>query len=147
MLKTSNAVISGSLVLRILLPCSWASNDMDIYCGCGTVCPVIEFLQHYGYGTEVPSASVDRAGDPSSRYLDLRSIKHIYTLRNISRGTSIDIIESIFPSCVAPILEFHSTPVMNWMAHDGVVCLYPHLTAANKGVQFSFSQSVSSLFP
>ncbi|KAF8180871.1 hypothetical protein BJ912DRAFT_855031, partial [Pholiota molesta] len=39
-----------------------------------------------------------------------------------------------FPAALLPIVHFHSTVVMNYIASYGLVCLYPELTLGRRGV-------------
>ncbi|KAH6871663.1 hypothetical protein BKA70DRAFT_1450891 [Coprinopsis sp. MPI-PUGE-AT-0042] len=136
-MKDQDVIISGSAALHALLACSWTVDDLDFYCGAGRVVPLLNFLQQNGY---VVSEPVRRDRVSRSRgYSTLPTIARIYRFRHAQHNTRIDVIESCSASCVAPLLHFHSTIVMNWIAHDGIVCLYPDLTRENHGLKNTVS--------
>ncbi|KAH6869294.1 hypothetical protein BKA70DRAFT_1242487 [Coprinopsis sp. MPI-PUGE-AT-0042] len=117
MMKEQDVIISGSAALHVLMGCTWSVNDVDLYCGQGRVQPVTEFLQQHGYTLLAPA----EIGEESA-------------VTHEDPPTKVDLIESSTCSCIAPLLEFHSTPVMNWIAFDGVVSLYPELTMELRGL-------------
>ncbi|KAH6880229.1 hypothetical protein BKA70DRAFT_1239020 [Coprinopsis sp. MPI-PUGE-AT-0042] len=134
MMKEHDVIISGSGALHVLMACTWSVNDIDLYCGQGRVQPVAEFLRQHGYAPVVPNnpGSDDTAKDED--YVSLRTVGSIRSFRHSVHQTKVDVIESATSSCIAPLLEFHSTPVMNWIAYDGVVSLYPELTMELRGL-------------
>jgi hypothetical protein len=132
MMKEHDVIISGSAALHALMACPWPINDVDLYCGRGSVPAVAEFLQEHGYMNLAP-VDVDGDAGASDPYLSLRTVRSVRSFCHSAHRTKIDIIESNTGSCVAPLLEFHSTPVMNWIAHDGIVSLYPDLTMQLRG--------------
>lgn len=78
-----------------------------------------------------------------------RCVRHVYKLAKdvldpdtgaVSRTCSIDVIEgksnpdNLGSRGIEPITFFDRTYVMNWVAFDSVVCLYPNLTYDKVGV-------------
>lgn len=58
-------------------------------------------------------------------------------LLNNGDERTIDIIESIGQTAFEPIVAFDYTCVMNWIAHDSIVILYPNFTLKKLGVDKS----------
>ncbi|KAH7905426.1 hypothetical protein BJ138DRAFT_1017720 [Hygrophoropsis aurantiaca] len=122
MLTEVEGVISGSSALRFVLPrwtTGWNPKDLDIYIPCERKSPVVAFLTTQGY--DIISASADSYGE-----LEEQAISQIIHMRNVEK--CIDIIESCSDSSIAPILRFHSTPVMNFFTADACFSAYPNLT-------------------
>ncbi|KAH6890746.1 hypothetical protein BKA70DRAFT_1234458 [Coprinopsis sp. MPI-PUGE-AT-0042] len=70
-------------------------------------------------------------GSPAGR--KLRScIAKIWYFRD-NRGREINVIVSSTRSALVPIVAFHSTPVMNFIAYFGIVSLYGNLTSRGVG--------------
>lgn len=61
---------------------------------------------------------------------DSSAICKIYKLVRGER--KVDIIITDWKCALAPILQFHSTAVMNYITARSIVCLYPHWATANK---------------
>ncbi|KAG1851155.1 hypothetical protein F4604DRAFT_1542189, partial [Suillus subluteus] len=58
----------------------------------------------------------------------------IFKVHKLVRGElQVDIIITHWTCALAPILQFHSTTVMNYVTVCSIVCLYPHWTTVNKG--------------
>nr|KAG8987912.1 hypothetical protein FRB93_004358 [Tulasnella sp. JGI-2019a]KAG9039459.1 hypothetical protein FRB95_010748 [Tulasnella sp. JGI-2019a] len=151
------AVISGSWALAFLLglgdEVAWSAKDVDLYVPNGNSCErLVTYLstiegytevQHYLLSGGLEQATL-RQLDPeeqSEAYtFNRRGIHNVYIVKKVLKdGTcrSIDIIESIGPSAVSPIVSFDYTCVMNWIAHDSIVCLYPKLTFKKLGIDQS----------
>ncbi|KAH6886134.1 hypothetical protein BKA70DRAFT_1123293 [Coprinopsis sp. MPI-PUGE-AT-0042] len=133
MMKEQDVIISGSAALHVLMGCTWSVNDVDLYCSQGRVQPVTEFLQQHGYTLLAPAEIGEESAVTHEEYVSLRTVGSICSFRHSVHQTKVDLIESSTCSCIAPLLEFHSTPVMNWIVFDGVVSLYPELTMELRG--------------
>ena len=122
MLRSCDAVVSGSSVLHILLPAkttSWVPADLDIY---------VPYL-HYHYLTVLlkdHGYHLVREGKVNvSRY----AFSLIHTVATFTNGDQqIDIIVSKNAGGISPIFQFHSTIVMNFFSPDHFFCAYPALT-------------------
>jgi hypothetical protein len=65
------------------------------------------------------------------RDYDSSAISKIYKLQK--GGKKIDLIITDWTCAIAPILQFHTTCVMNYVTARALVCLYPRWTCENKG--------------
>ncbi|KAH6888901.1 hypothetical protein BKA70DRAFT_1235243 [Coprinopsis sp. MPI-PUGE-AT-0042] len=155
MMKDTDTLIARSTSTAVVADKSIVNMDIDMYTGHSQIDPVMAFLCSNGYlvvhsTDEDWGSSEDSDSDISMVSLtsltDTKSpmptdaasyarnwISSIYTLYHLDKETKINVIQSTCGSSAAPILEFHSTVVMNWIAWDGVVCLYPQLTLDKKG--------------
>jgi len=116
------AIISGSGALYLLQPLlatSWIPNDLDIYVSQDNLHLLLAALSIEGYG-EVQSSPVC-----VKSYL----WPHFHsTVTLIHAEQTIDIFISTTSTGIFPIFHFHSTLLMNFMMHDSICCMYPHLT-------------------
>ncbi|KAI6157013.1 hypothetical protein BKA82DRAFT_4380443 [Pisolithus tinctorius] len=122
-LRTCDAVMSGSCALHVLLPANetcWIPSDLDIYVSCRHMaCLSVAHLVDTGY-VVVCQRTVD-AGP-----YGLSSIHLVVSFANDRQ--SIDVIVSSTVAAVSPIFEFHSTTMMNFISADHIFCAYPALT-------------------
>ncbi|KIK11917.1 hypothetical protein PISMIDRAFT_66221, partial [Pisolithus microcarpus 441] len=122
MLRSCDAVISGSTALRLLLPemgTPWRPTDLDIYVPRSTSMQMLRHLKSEGYKlvTDVP--------EDNHQYTN----SDIASVMVVSNGRSkIDIIVSRTSAAISPIFQFHSTAVMNFISADTIFCCYPNLT-------------------
>lgn len=63
---------------------------------------------------------------------DSSAISKIYRL--VSGEKKVDVIITHWTCTLAPIFQFHSTVVMNYITARSVICLYPRWTTASKGL-------------
>ncbi|KAI5982957.1 hypothetical protein EDD15DRAFT_2110694, partial [Pisolithus albus] len=122
MLHTCDAIISGSTALHILLPedgTPWIPRDLDLYVPEATSGRLLSQLALEGYTS---------AGDVD---LTMPGYPHGQASRQVvlTKGAkAIDIIVSSTCSAIGPILQFHSTAVMNFISADTIFSCYPSLT-------------------
>lgn len=105
LLFETKAVISGSSVLLVFFPRLFKPGDIDFYV------PV-----HMGeyFMTRLSNFSdYCRVLSCSRGYDSIGCIQSVYTMISNSTGKKINVIVSGVASAVRPILEFHSTAVMN----------------------------------
>ncbi|RXW20831.1 hypothetical protein EST38_g5012 [Candolleomyces aberdarensis] len=115
LLRGTQSLISGSFVLLILNEEStFEPGDIDIYTIEDYYLLVIDYFKAKGY-VKVHKVS------PGYR-ASMEAISKIFELRDRA-GRKINIIVST-GMAVLPILHFHSTIVMNYISHHGLVCLY-----------------------
>ncbi|KAH6873747.1 hypothetical protein BKA70DRAFT_1080970, partial [Coprinopsis sp. MPI-PUGE-AT-0042] len=140
MLRNTGSVISGSSALVMVAPCSFINRGLDIFCAFDRVQDVFRFLRRNGYGAPRKGGKISMSlrdsyhNDPHfhSSFVIPSAIHTIYHLAHMETGYIISVVRSCSVA-VAPILGYHSTILMNWIAWDGVHCMYPMLTTASKG--------------
>ncbi|KAI6157967.1 hypothetical protein BKA82DRAFT_21971 [Pisolithus tinctorius] len=133
-LRSCDAVVSGSCALHMLLPAnktSWVPADLDIYVSCRHMACLSVLLEHNGY-LIMNQRAVDAGPYGSS------SIRSVILFANGWR--TIDVIVSSTVAAMSPIFEFHSTAVMNFIAADHIFCAYP-----NEGMSFSVYEVVTEV--
>ncbi|KAI5987723.1 hypothetical protein EDD15DRAFT_2173323, partial [Pisolithus albus] len=121
-MRSCDAVVSGSTALRLLLPeigTPWNPTDLDIYVPRSTSIQMLRRLKAEGYNR----VSEKRQDDARYRNSDVASVILVSNGRNM-----IDIIISRTSAAISPIFQFHSTVVMNFVSADTVFCCYPNLT-------------------
>ncbi|KAH6891830.1 hypothetical protein BKA70DRAFT_1440998 [Coprinopsis sp. MPI-PUGE-AT-0042] len=146
MLRYTGSVISGSSALIVVLPCSFINRGLDIFCAYDQVWEVFGFLQRNRYGPPrkgaiVSMSHLDHCGrDPNfnSSFVTPSSIHAIYHLTHEKTGYVVSVVRSRSVA-IAPVLGYHSTILMNWIAWDGVHCMYPMLTSMYKGMTTALS--------
>ena len=124
-LRSCDALVSGSAALHILLPpksTTWVPTDLDIY----VPHPHFHYLsvllqQEHGY-------HLIQEGNANVNPYTFSLIRSVATF---SKGNQhIDVIVSK-TAAIGPILQFHSTAVMNFIDADNIFCAYPALTFQN----------------
>ncbi|KAH6874665.1 hypothetical protein BKA70DRAFT_1128921, partial [Coprinopsis sp. MPI-PUGE-AT-0042] len=71
--------------------------------------------------------------DEKEEYHRLRGIRRVFEVTNPTTGRSINIIESLLDTPLAPLPFFHSSLVMNYIAFHGLVVLHPGTTVEGIG--------------
>ena len=121
-MSTCNAVISGSAALHFLLALKstpWHATDLDLYVPQSNASQFVTLLTQLGYQV------IHRTKADHSFY----SHSNILTVLSLSNGDRrIDLIVSKKQAAAAPIFQFHSTAVMNFVTRDKLFCAYPELT-------------------
>lgn len=121
-LRTCDAVISGSTALHLLLPetgTSWTPKDLDIYVPLATSRFLLKRLQYEGY-TIHSELQTNVANYTYS---------HVHGVVVVCKGQrKIDVVISRTSTALSPIFQFHSTAVMNFVSADTIFCSYPKLT-------------------
>ncbi|KAF8179187.1 hypothetical protein BJ912DRAFT_907664 [Pholiota molesta] len=134
LLETTHSVISGSWALYALFPASFRPGDLDIYISRFDR-DRFNFLTFMLYREEYRTVSM---GDMV--YLECSDDEHgVFLVLKLSKGSghrskSINIVVSRTRSPIQPVLHFHSSLVMNYIASYGLVCLYPELTLHRRGI-------------
>ncbi|KAG1855295.1 hypothetical protein F4604DRAFT_1685776 [Suillus subluteus] len=122
----TGTVISGSTTLGLVQAKagSVTSQDMDVY---ATQTFEKEILVHLKEGEGYNEVrEVVRQPD-----YDGSAIKKIYKLEKEEK--KIDVIVMHWTCTIAPILQFHTTSIMNYVTTCKLMCLYPCWTCDNKG--------------
>ncbi|KAJ2918796.1 hypothetical protein MD484_g1633, partial [Candolleomyces efflorescens] len=127
--ELTGTLISGSFVLPVLARGILIPNDLDFYASLQSYKSVLSYLKKKGY-TECDQI-FPKQGWRQGYGTGLQDVSIIFELRN-KKAYKINVIVSVGRP-ILPILQFHSTPVMNYIAHHGVVCLYD-ITVYNFGV-------------
>lgn len=123
-MKQSGAIISGSTALLLLHPGRFLPNDIDFYVMPPGYRVLLAYLQRCGYKIERCHTSL---------YPSLRQIRSVHFLHSEESFQCINIIVCEGSHALSTISHFHSTLVMNYISHYGVVCLYPMWTMLNVG--------------
>lgn len=128
-MKSTKTYISGSVALLSLHPDTFAPNDIDFYVSSQGGQQFVEYVISLGFYQMPFTSSTYNTGciDKSIRF-QKPSIPH-----TLSSPHTINIIFSRTSCALQPIMEFHSTLLMNFIAWYGVVSLYPELTMNKTG--------------
>ncbi|KAI6011814.1 hypothetical protein PISMIDRAFT_69436, partial [Pisolithus microcarpus 441] len=122
MLRSCDAMVSGSTALHLLMPeegTTWIPSDLDIYLLQQTLPMMLRRLQHEGYSI-IAEPPVKKSGYNYSH------VAHVLVVSNGQR--TVDLVLSRTSTALSPIFQFHSTVVMNFVSADTVFCSYPSLT-------------------
>ncbi|KAF9521619.1 hypothetical protein CPB83DRAFT_737052, partial [Crepidotus variabilis] len=119
-------VILGSNALLVFHPGTFAAGDLDIYAPYSSMAIVSRFLTKKRYQCTFGPHWYS-TGNPSI------STVAQYAFKN----KSIDVVYSNTKSAIQVVAEFHSSLVMNYVAHFGAVCLYPGPTLSKVGIMNS----------
>ncbi|KIN97943.1 hypothetical protein M404DRAFT_107348, partial [Pisolithus tinctorius Marx 270] len=118
-------VVLGSTALHLLLlashtySTSWLPTDLDIDVPFRLENLIACLLVGQGYCLHEP-ASVDVAVYAGTL---------IHSVHAFSKGHyKIDVIISVNAASIAPVFQFHTTAVMNFVSVDCIFCAYPALT-------------------
>ena len=123
LLKSCHAVISGS---QALVPFSYFFfGDLDLYAPLSSQDELHRYLEGKNFFRSSPSSNLYRRSP---------SIVTVHRYHRDGFEYHIDVVYSSNSSALAPIAEFFSTVPMNFIAHHGVVSLYPALTLAGRGL-------------
>jgi hypothetical protein len=144
-LTRTGTVISGSAALLMFYPGLFTPGDLDIYCSVEMLDEVLDFFEAFTpyHSPEEASPSEELTHDPN--YEDWVEYEN-YIARVLKLSCSpqpgheckkpwilnIIVVQKIEP--VLAISHFHSTPVMNIITGNGVVCVYPELTLRMRGI-------------
>ncbi|KAI6148100.1 hypothetical protein BKA82DRAFT_74516, partial [Pisolithus tinctorius] len=97
----------------------WHPTNLNNYVPFQSQSLIAHLLVGQGYHLEQP-ASVDVAVYVGS------SIHSVLTF--LKGHYKIDIIVSVNVALIAPVFQFHTTAVMNFVSADCIFCAYPSLT-------------------
>ncbi|KIM52124.1 hypothetical protein SCLCIDRAFT_141871 [Scleroderma citrinum Foug A] len=121
-LRTCDAVVSGSTALHYLLPLAttpWTLTDLDIYVPLRFCHQLENLLICHGY------CIVKQGKHNDSLY----SLSKIYMVMSfINNYKKIDVIVCKTDGAVLPIFQFHCTAVMDFITASSIYCAYPSLT-------------------
>ncbi|KAF8180863.1 hypothetical protein BJ912DRAFT_854980 [Pholiota molesta] len=130
----TDTLVSGSWALYVLHPGMFTPGDLDLYISkCDRrVNMLMRFLEsrHYVVESVADAYYIDYV-DPVAN-----DIHRILRLSQETRphAPTINVVISRSASSIRPIFSFHSTIVMNFLAWYGLVCLYPRLSLARRGL-------------
>ncbi|PPQ74218.1 hypothetical protein CVT24_001132 [Panaeolus cyanescens] len=134
------AKLSGSVLIRLIHPDDkFEPDDLDFYIEAAVENEAIDFLIKHGYIWSKPQFDINRSTSSQSQtnysYPHSSSYTRLYRLclPQSHGGKSINLIVSKGKS-ILPILCFHSTQVMNYLSHHGLVILYPDTTLNHIGI-------------
>ncbi|KAI5982148.1 hypothetical protein EDD15DRAFT_2139648, partial [Pisolithus albus] len=121
-LRACDTVVSGSTALHVMLPkdgTAWSPRDLDIYVPQATSQRLLRKVQSEGYAM-VKDTDLNGEG-----YRNLK-VSRVYVL---TKGQQhIDVVVSSTSAAISPILQFHSTAVMNFVSAETIFSCYPSLT-------------------
>lgn len=120
LLRRGDAVVSGSCALNIVQAKEGATeiNDLDVY----TTLQKFEELVSFFTETEHYNLIRNFHRPPPGPY-NTSGIAKLFRLQKAKQN--VDIIVTNLSSAIAPIFQFHSTIVMNFISADVVFCGYP----------------------
>jgi hypothetical protein len=125
-MEHTSTVISGSNALKLVQAeaGSIITDDLDVYATEEFAKNILDHLKEKeGYsGIKDVVCNTDYGS---------ASITKIYKLKKGEK--KIDIIVTHWKCAITPILQFHTTSVMNYVTAHALVCLYPRWTCENKG--------------
>ncbi|KIK19910.1 hypothetical protein PISMIDRAFT_63470, partial [Pisolithus microcarpus 441] len=115
-------IILGSTALHILLPThgtAWTPGDLDIYIPQSTSAHLLKKLVLEGF-TSVSEVDMNKKGYSHCKL----SCVFVLTKGHLC----INVLVSSTSAAISPILQFHSTTVMNFISADTIFSCYPSLT-------------------
>ena len=122
MLTNLHAVVSGSAALHLMLApkaTSWTPHDLDIYVSYRHEISIYARMLDFGY------VVVQEQDADETLYID-SFIKQVITFFDGTRKVQIMLTKT--STAFAPIFEFHSTAVMNFVSPSHLFSAYPDLT-------------------
>lgn len=133
-LTVHGAVISGSTALAFLSwPDCWSPGDIDVYVGSNDYRHFLQALHDY-------QLAVSTSGQGSHGSFSYDGITNV--LRYITPTCErLDVIRSITPNPVHPLLYFWGSLVVNFLTPHGAVCAYPSYTLNHKAFATDISYS------
>ena len=133
-LSVHGAIISGSTALAFLSsPDRWCPGDMDVYVGCDNYRQFLQALHDY----RLAAFASDTGSRGSSSSGGISAVRR-YTTPTCER---LDVIQSITPNPVHPLLYFWGSLVVNFLTPRGAVCAYPSHTLNHKAFATDISYS------
>ncbi|KAG2151978.1 hypothetical protein BD769DRAFT_1658425 [Suillus cothurnatus] len=125
LLNRTGSVVSGSCALSLVQAEREAiiPKDMDIYTTEKFETEVLDHLKNKE-GYECIKEKVKKTD------YDNTAISRVHKL--VREEQQVDVITTHWTCALAPILQFHSTAVMNYVTARSIICLYPRWTATNK---------------
>ncbi|KAF6741546.1 hypothetical protein DFP72DRAFT_861999 [Ephemerocybe angulata] len=143
LLKWTESILAGQVVLAIMFPGLFVPNHIDIYVGVEFEAIVLSYLRGRGYVSDHvihPSASYGSA-DPLPAHLAYRpyfrpteqsEVARLHEVTDPSGRKVVVIVTLTVP--IFPLLRSPSTLTMNYVAYHGFVVLHP-LTLSRVGLK------------
>ncbi|RXW19086.1 hypothetical protein EST38_g6764 [Candolleomyces aberdarensis] len=122
MMELTDTLLSGSFVHPVLARGILIPNDIDLFTDVESFGMVLSYLKKKGYSHRRQIYPQPQSPRRQGYGMNLQGIRLIFELRNKKAYKVNVIVSSGRP--LLPILQFHSTPVMNYISHHGVVLLY-----------------------
>ena len=122
-------IVSGSLALLFMLWTEpWEPGDLDVYVSGPSYS---EFINSF----ELTFPFMTCTGRPRRRDGKYNSTKILALRQYMSPdGKKIDIIQSVDPNPAAPLVQFWTSLVINFIAPHAAVCGYPKTTLQRQGL-------------
>lgn len=152
MMRRRNTVISRALALAVTNPADWTPDIMEFYCPYREFDAVCLWFSNVGYAVvdqKVPTTYPENLGRddmafspgnewmywdmPHTRYNINDGVHSTTTFLHIEKNTQIRVFQSYSDCPIMPICLLPSTLWMNYIAGNGVVCLYPQFTNRDRG--------------
>lgn len=138
-LGNQHGVISGSLVLYIMLSinfsagfrkaATWKPRDLDIYVPENEAPPLLTYLTNVEHYSLLPPEIRQPHTDEPYPGVQIRHIIHLQ-----KKGRYVDVIVSNSFFAAAPVFNFHSTPLFNFITGNGLFSAYPEMTCNYRGL-------------
>ncbi|PPR03252.1 hypothetical protein CVT26_008081 [Gymnopilus dilepis] len=137
-MNVTNSIISGSAALFMFHPDAFTPNDIDIYVPQTGANEIQEALRQRGYN--------EKEGEPTHFIYGQETAIIASRLYKLGVTGTVNLIITHALNPVAAVVQFHSTIVMNIITADGLICLYPVLTLAGRGVITTRSKNTRRCF-
>ncbi|KAL1671685.1 hypothetical protein EV122DRAFT_284695 [Schizophyllum commune] len=139
-LRDTGAVISGAVALHFFNRVTVQDTPLEIYVERTHTMEVALFFQYIGYQyrprerqeailADAHSLAINRFNLRNAAISELYSILDMFTL---VRGDTEVKIMMVVDSALDAILDFHSSPVMNFITHRSAYSLFPYNTFIKK---------------
>lgn len=126
----TGSLISGSSVVWFLQrgPSNWSPGDLDVYTAYGRSGPIIDFFLKEGY-------TITRSPPEREDATYLVESTQLIKVTKLQKGEQkVDVLEGVSMYAMKPLLSFHTTVVMNYIAASSIGMLYPKPFFQNKGI-------------
>ncbi|KAF5311405.1 hypothetical protein D9611_011594 [Ephemerocybe angulata] len=147
-MRKTGAVISGSTALEVVVPGSCTPNDINLYCPQGKAVETSDLLLEDDAYEKIRSPEGARLSERIRvETFDLNNgVSQILRFKHKS-GASLNLMESLSHSPLAPIFFFHNTILMNCITSDEVISFYPLSTSSLTGLKNNRSARPSTHSP
>ncbi|KAJ2913530.1 hypothetical protein MD484_g6886, partial [Candolleomyces efflorescens] len=131
-MRANGGVISGSAVLSVFDPGAFVPNDVDVFVPKGRLSDTEAYLRANTMYVKVER----RGGEPMEGQYSTEDtgVREAVLYVDNTSGRKINIIESQYTVATATIFKFHTTFVMNYITHNGIVSAYPKMTFDRVGL-------------
>lgn len=140
-IRAARAVLGGSCALYVFCPTSAWPENLDFFLPnqTGFANPLSDFLHLHGYCLLLQAPYVETA-----YYGDI--VHHIELYAHQVSKRLIHLVYAEGPSPLGPLLDSHSTLIMNYISGNQAVCLYPATTLLKIGIRLQTHDGAMKVF-